>query len=105
MIDYPDKEERFISEHPKTQLEIVATDYRPVAEIVFSKRSLGNTTVDFEQFIAVKGIKAIGNQLSTDKIKQVNLLESHPYEPPVLDAIEVEEEIVDENNASQPKLF
>ncbi len=105
MIDYPDKEERFISEHPKTQLEIVATDYRPVAEIVFSKRSLGNTTVDFEQFIAVKGIKAIGNQLSTDKIKQVNLLESHPYEPPVLDAIEVEEEIVDENSASQPKLF
>jgi topoisomerase-4 subunit A len=105
MIDYPDKEERFISEHPKTQLEIVTTDYRPVAEIVFSKRSLGNTTVDFEQFIAVKGIKAIGNQLSTDKIKQVNLLESHPYEPPVLDAIEVEEEIVDENNASQPKLF
>ena len=105
MIDHPDKEERFISEHPKTQLEIVATDYRPNAEIVFSKRSLQNSTIDFEQFIAVKGIKAIGNQLATDKIKQVNLLEPHPYEPPVLDAIEVEEESVDTANASQPKLF
>jgi topoisomerase-4 subunit A len=105
MIDHPDKEERFISEHPKTQLEIVATDYRPNAEIVFSKRSLHNSIVDFEHFIAVKGIKAIGNQLTTDKIKQVNLLESHPYEPPVLDAIEVEEESVDAANASQPKLF
>lgn len=105
MIDNPDKEERFISEHPKTQLEIVATDYRPNAEIVFSKRSLQNSTIDFEQFIAVKGIKAIGNQLATDKIKQVNLLESHPYEPPVLDAIEVEEESVDAANAPQPKLF
>jgi topoisomerase-4 subunit A len=105
MIDHPDKEERFISEHPKTQLEIVATDYRPNAEIVFSKRSLQNSIVDFEHFIAVKGIKAIGNQLTTDKIKQVNLLESHPYEPPVLDAIEVEEESVDAANASQPKLF
>jgi topoisomerase-4 subunit A len=105
MIDYPDKEERFISEHSKTQLEIVATDYRPVAEIVFSKRSLQNTTVDFEEFIAVKGIKAIGNQLTTDKIKQVNLLEPHPYEPPVLDAIEVEEDHLDATNTSQPKLF
>ena len=105
MIDYPDKEERFISEHSKTQLEIVATDYRPVAEIVFSKRSLQNTTVDFEEFIAVKGIKAIGNQLTTDKIKQVNLLEPHPYEPPVLDAIEFEEDHLDATNTSQPKLF
>lgn len=105
MIDHPDKEERFISEHPKTQLEIVATDYRPNAEIVFSKRSLQNSTIDFEQFIAVKGIKAIGNQLATDKIKQVNLLEPNPYEPPVLDAIEVEEESVDAANAPQPKLF
>ena len=105
MIDHPEKEERFISEHPKTQLEIVVTDYRPNAEVVFSKRSLQNTTVDFEKFIAVKGIKAIGNQLTTEKIKQVNLLESHPYEAPVLDAIEVEEESVEGTDASQPKLF
>jgi topoisomerase-4 subunit A len=72
---------------------------------VFSKRSLQNTTVDFEEFIAVKGIKAIGNQLTTDKIKQVNLLEPHPYEAPVLDAIEVEEDHLDATNTSQPKLF
>jgi topoisomerase-4 subunit A len=35
-----------------------------------------------EQFITVKGIKAIGNQLTTDKLKQVNLLESLPFEEP-----------------------
>ncbi|MDM1514728.1 hypothetical protein, partial [Myroides odoratimimus] len=32
-----------------------------------------------EQFITIKGIKALGNQVSIDKIKQVNILESLPY--------------------------
>ena len=58
-LDNPNKEELFITEHPKSQLEIIATDFRPVAEIIFSKRSLENETLDFEDFIAVKGITAI----------------------------------------------
>ncbi|SNR32801.1 topoisomerase-4 subunit A [Lutibacter agarilyticus] len=96
MVDNPNKEEIFISEHPKSQLEIVSTDYRPMAEIVFSKRSLENMEVNMEEFIAVKGIKAQGNQLTTDKIKTVNLLESLPYEPPVIEEVEVnDEEIID----------
>ncbi len=98
LIESVDKEELFISEHPKSQLEIVATDYRPVAEVQFSKRSLDNLEVNFEDFIAVKGIKAQGNQLTTDKIKQVNLLDSLPYEEPeelTSEEIEVvEEEVV-----------
>jgi len=96
MIDNPNKEESFITEHPKSQLEIVATDYRPMAEIIFSKRSLENIEVNLEEFISVKGIKAIGNQLTTERIKQVNLLESLPYEAPEVEDVEVnEEEIVD----------
>ena len=96
MIDHPNKEEIFISENPKSQLEIVSTDYRPMAEVVFSKRSLEPIEVNFEEFIAIKGIKALGNQLTTDKIKQVNMLESLPYEPPVVEEVEVnDEEIVD----------
>jgi topoisomerase-4 subunit A len=98
MIDNPNKEELFITEHPKSQLEIVATDYRPIAEIIFSKRSLESITLNFEEFIAVKGIKALGNQLTSDKIKQVNLLESLPYEPPVIDEVEVTDEEVIENS-------
>ena len=79
LIENPEKEEEFISDHPKSQLEIVATDYRPVAEVQFSKRSLDNEEVNFEEFITVKGIKALGNQLTTDKIKIVNLLEPLAY--------------------------
>ncbi|WP_456378189.1 DNA gyrase/topoisomerase IV subunit A [Lutibacter sp.] len=97
MIDNPNKEEIFISEHPKSQLEIVATDYRPMAEVVFSKRSLEAMPVNFEEFIAIKGIKALGNQLTTDKIKHVNLLEPLAYEPPVIEEVEVNDEEVLDN--------
>jgi topoisomerase-4 subunit A len=89
LIETTEKEECFISEHPKAQLEIAATDYRPIAEVIFSKRSLEKEKVNFEDFIAIKGIKAQGNQLTTERIKQVNLLESLPYE-------EQEEEILEE---------
>ncbi len=86
LVENENKEELFITEHEKSQLEIVSTDWRPVAEIVFAKVKgvqKENQTVDLEQFIAVKGIKAIGNQLTTDKLKQVNLLESLPFEEPI----------------------
>ena len=98
MIDNPNKEELFISEHPKSQLEIVATDYRPMAEVLFSKRNLEPILLNFEEFISIKGIKAQGNQLTVDKIKQVNMLEPLPYEPPILEEVEVnDEEIIDNN--------
>ena len=95
LIEIPEKEEVFISEHLKSQLEIVATDYRPVAEIQYSKRSLVNVKINFEEFIAVKGIKAQGNQLTTEKIKQVSLLESLPFEEEKEEAYE-EIEVIDE---------
>jgi topoisomerase-4 subunit A len=97
LVENENKEEIFITEHEKSQLEIVSTDWRPMAEIVFTKVKgvqKENQTIDLEQFIAVKGIKAIGNQLTTDKLKQVNLLESLPYEEP---EEEVEEPTLEES--------
>ena len=85
LVETENKEESFITEHPNSQLEIVSTDYRPVAELIFPKVKgvqKENMTVDIESYIAVKGFKALGNQLTTDKLKQVNLLEPLPYEIP-----------------------
>ncbi|RKS98614.1 DNA gyrase/topoisomerase IV subunit A [Flavobacterium sp. 123] len=85
LAETENKEESFITENPNSQLEIVSTDYRPVAELVFTKIKgvqKENMVVDIESFIAVKGFKALGNQLTTDKLKQVNLLDSLPYEAP-----------------------
>jgi len=98
LVETEGKEESFITEHPKSQLEIVSTDYRPMAEMVFTKVKgvqKENQTVDIENFISVKGFKALGNQLTTDKLKQVNLLEPLPYEEPeevVPEELEVEGE-------------
>jgi topoisomerase-4 subunit A len=103
LIEQENKEEQFISDHPKSQLEIVAVDYRPVAELVFAKKrgkdQKENQTVDIEQFIAVKGIKALGNQLTLDKLKQINLLDPLPFE--VEEQPETEDiEVVEENEVS-----
>ncbi len=83
LVESVNKEDVFISEHPYSRLEIVSTDYRPVAEIIFAKvKGIEKEplTVNFEEFISVKGIKAQGNQLTSDKIKMINLLESLPYD-------------------------
>jgi topoisomerase-4 subunit A len=85
LVENENKEEIFISEHEKSQLEIVSTDWRPVAEVIYAKVKgvqKENQVVDLEQFIAVKGIKALGNQLTADKLKQINLLDPLPYEEP-----------------------
>jgi topoisomerase IV subunit A len=109
LVEVENKEESFITEHEKSQLEIVATDYRPVAELVFTKVKgvqKENQIVDLESFIAVKGMKALGNQLTTDKLKQVNMLEPLFYEIPaevIAENIEVNgETIVDEIEDIEP---
>ena len=86
LVENEGKEESFITEHPNSQLEIVSTDYRPVAQLVFAKVKgvqKEDLHIDVEDFIAVKGFKALGNQLTTDKLKQVNLLDPLPYEEPI----------------------
>lgn len=85
LVENENKEEIFISEHDKSQLEIVSTDWLPMAEVVFAKvkgEQKETIQVNLEEFIAVKGIKALGNQLTTDKVKQINLLEPLPFEEP-----------------------
>jgi len=111
LVEVENKEEIFITEHENSQLEIVSTEYRPVAELVFNKikgLQKENLTVDIESFIAVKGFKALGNQLTTDKLKQVNLLESLPYEAPeeiIPEEIEVEGDVeVDGSDDSEIQL-
>ncbi|WP_010517098.1 DNA gyrase/topoisomerase IV subunit A [Croceivirga radicis] len=96
LIENTNKEELVISEHPKTQLELILTDWRPMVELEFvkprGKDPKPNETVNVEEFIAIKGIKAQGNQLTTDKLKNVNVLEALPFE------IEEEAEVEEDSN-------
>ena len=91
VIENENKEEIFISEHPHTRLEIVSTDYIPRVEVIFAKVKgvqKEDLEINIEEFISVKGIKALGNQLTADKVKHINLLEPIPYEPPQPEAEE-----------------
>jgi topoisomerase IV subunit A len=102
LIENENKEEIFITEHERSSLEIVSTDWRPVAEVIFAKVKgvqKENLVVDMEQFIAIKGIKALGNQSTAEKIKQINLLESLPFEEPE-EIIAEEMEVNEEKNIS-----
>ncbi len=86
LIENEDREENFIGDNPKSYLEIVSTDYLPVAEVVYAKirgkDQKPNDLIELEEFISVKGIKALGNQLTADKVKQVNLRDPKPYIEP-----------------------
>ncbi|SEH78359.1 DNA gyrase/topoisomerase IV subunit A [Epilithonimonas hominis] len=73
----------FTNDHPKSFLEFVTTHSGAIAEIVFPKikdKQKDPETVDLDEFIAVKGIKAIGNQLTKDKVKTINITIPEPPE-------------------------
>ncbi|RIV30679.1 DNA gyrase/topoisomerase IV subunit A [Flagellimonas lutimaris] len=99
LIENPNKEEVVIADDTKSYLELVSTDWRPRLEIEFvkprGKDPKPNQEVDVEEFIAVKGIKALGNQLTPEKVKNINVLDSLPYEEPEEQKAE-DIEVVDE---------
>ncbi|ETN95423.1 DNA gyrase/topoisomerase IV subunit A [Zhouia amylolytica] len=110
LIENGNKEELVISDHPKSNLEIILTDWRPMVEIEFvkprGKDPIPNLEVDLEDFIAIKGIKALGNQLTADKIRQINRLDPLPYKEPEIvpaEAMEVieEEEVHEDKENSE----
>ena len=79
--------------------EIVLTDWKPMIEIVFKDKSIESKKIDISSYIAVKGLKAKGNQLDQKEIKLINKLDPIPYQPPVndLNNIEVVDEKIDSN--------
>lgn len=105
LVEHPDKEEVIITDHPKSHLELITTDSIPVLEIVYrkqrNKEQKPNEEVNLEEFISVKGIKAQGNQLTTEKVTQLNLLE--PIIPEVADPEEEEEESQNKETTSEEK--
>ncbi|MFZ9057784.1 MAG: DNA gyrase/topoisomerase IV subunit A [Flavobacteriaceae bacterium] len=97
LVETENKTEEFIKENG--ELLFVCTDWRPVLTIDFvkpqGKPELPPMEVKVEEFIAVKGIKALGNQLTAKRIKNIELKEALPYDPPkppVLEEIEVQPE-------------
>lgn len=61
------------------------------------KDPIDNEPIDLENFIAIKGIKALGNQLTTEKVKNINRLAPLPYTPEPIKSPE-DIEVIDEED-------
>lgn len=71
------------SEHPKSFIERIIVANNTTAEIIFAKdkgKERDPETVNIDEFIAVKGIKAIGNQFTKFKVKNINITIPEPEE-------------------------
>jgi len=82
LLEQTDKEDSFIKEGG--ELLFLSTEWRPVLKIEFEKPRGKDVpaplVVNAEEFISVKGFKALGNQLTDKKIKTVELEEALAYE-------------------------
>jgi topoisomerase-4 subunit A len=71
----------FISEHPKSKLGIASLLHHPVVYVRFDKRNKiaknkMDESIDLREFIAVKGLKAIGNRLTVYPVLNIELLDA-----------------------------
>ena len=95
LVETADKEEVFIKEGNKIELIWFSTEWRPVCTLLFIKPRGGEAKqpqkVSFEDFITTKGIKAMGNQLTSEKLKRIETNAPLPYiAEPDLDTAEIE---------------
>lgn len=109
LIENENKEDSFIKEGGK--LTYCSFEWRPVLEVQFEKprgkEAVSPLIVNAEEFIAIKGFKALGNQLTDNKLKTVVLKEKLPYTPPKeerIEEIEVTEEETLKADSPQTRL-
>jgi topoisomerase-4 subunit A len=110
-VESEDKEDSYVKEGGS--LIFTSFEGRPILTVEFEKPrgkdQPDDLEVNAEEFISVKGFKALGNQLSDKKIKKITLKEALSFELPEeqdLHEIEVqgEEAISSESNDSQISL-
>lgn len=71
------------SDHPKSFIENVIVSNNATLELIFAKekdRQKDPETINIDEFISVKGIKAIGNQLTKNKVKTITVTIPEPTE-------------------------
>ncbi|MFN4930621.1 MAG: DNA gyrase/topoisomerase IV subunit A [Bacteroidota bacterium] len=75
LVEVTDKKTLFISEFEGSRLEMATTCLQPQIEIKFQKKKnneIPDQQLDLKEFIGVKGLKAKGNRLTTNPVKEIN---------------------------------
>ena len=107
LIESENKEDDFVK--PEGELIFFNSDWRPVITVDFvkpkGKDPLTPLEINAEEFISVKGYKALGNQLTDKKVKAITLKELLPYDdqPEDINEIEVQKEDVNAENEISPE--
>jgi topoisomerase-4 subunit A len=104
LIENENKVDKVIPEN--SVLKFITSIARPILEIKFYNSSIKNhddLIINAEEFITIKGFKAMGNQLTPNKIKSVVVTKKLEYiedQEIKLDELEVDdlEEIKDDKN-------
>ena len=109
LVENESKEDRFIK--AGGEMIFLNTNWRPIIRVNFvkprDKDPIPPMEVNAEEFIAVKGLKALGNQLSQQKIKNIELIEALPYDDDEKSVEEIEvndQEELSADDDSQIKL-
>ncbi len=80
-----EKPQRFIGEHPESKMLAYSLDYLPVLKVEFDEKAnnkaIDDLSIEPDEFIGVKSVKARGKRLSKNSIKRVSFMEPRPYEP------------------------
>ncbi|RMG79369.1 MAG: DNA gyrase/topoisomerase IV subunit A, partial [Bacteroidetes bacterium] len=105
LVENSDKKSKFIPDDADSYLEFVSYDWKPQIQLHFAKvkgKERNPETINVEEFIAVKGWKAIGNKLSPHKIKSIDALE--PLPAPEKENIPENNKNSEENSETPPNL-
>ncbi|MBT5858379.1 MAG: DNA gyrase/topoisomerase IV subunit A, partial [Flavobacteriales bacterium] len=97
--EIPEGKYSFVGDHRSSVLEVVSTDWRPVANVIYVKtkgKDRKEEEIIFEDFISLKGWKALGNKLSNKKVKEIKLSDSLPFDQEII--AEVTEEIKEQKD-------
>ena len=108
LIESETKEDSFVKDGG--ELLFFNSDWRPVIEVEFfkprDKEIIPPLEINVEEFIAIKGFKALGNQIISKKVKKISLKKVLPYKEEVqlVEDIEVTDQEEIRDDVPQTKL-
>ena len=83
LIGISDNNTSIIPQDKDNFLEFVTSEWRPQLKIISIKqkgKDRKEEIINIEKFISVKGIKSIGNKLTSLKVKEIDILDPLPYD-------------------------
>ena len=103
IVEETAKKNLFIPDNSGCELTVASTQYLPKIKIEFNKRlketkDIADKIEDLNKIIDIKGLKAMGNQLTRLKVKEIHLLP--PKEGEEWPLIENVDQPVDDNSAN-----